>query len=244
MKSFLFVFCVICSMSLASAQSVQTQFYQAYLENDMEAWEKGIAELSRAYEQGNDASLLLQMAKGAYGAVNTSFALEDMDAAATWADKAEEYCELFLEANPKNAEGKALLAGIYGMQIGLKPIRGMRLGPKSGRLLSEAIAADKNCALAYYQLGMSAFNTPEQWGGSVEKAVEHLTVAKDLFEQAQTKENWIYLSNLAWLGISQSKLNHYEAAKVSYQQALATEPNFGWVKMQLLPEVEGKLGGK
>jgi hypothetical protein len=106
-----------------------------------------------------------------------------MDLAADWADRAEEYAEGYLEVRPKSAEGKAILAGIYGLKIGLKPIRGMRLGPKSGQLLSEAIALDENCALAYFVMGSSAYNTPATWGGSVENAAAYFATAKELYEQ-------------------------------------------------------------
>lgn len=224
------------------AQNPQERFYQAYLENDITAWSNAIEELSRSYEQSQDPTLLLHMAKGAYGAIGSSFAQQDMDQAAEWAEKAEEYSLLFLEEQKEHAEAKALLAGIYGMKIGIKPIRGMTLGPKSGRLLSESIALDDNCALAYYHLGTSAYNTPETWGGSIEKAATYLQQAKERYEQGALANNWEYLNALVWLGMSHHKLGQYSQAEQMYQLALQQEPNFGWVKYQLLPSTESAMG--
>ncbi len=220
------------------SQNIDQRFYQAYLENDLDAWSNAITELSRSYEQSQDANLLLLMAKGAYGAIGSCFAQQDMDKAAEWAEQAEEYTLLFLEAQKDNAEGKALLAGIYGMKIGLKPIRGMSLGPKSSRLLTEAIAKDDNCALAYYHLGTSAYNTPETWGGSVAKAATYLQDAKERYEAGAIEHNWEYLNSLAWLGMSHHKLGQYTQAQQLFELALQHEPNFGWVKFQLLPRTQ------
>ena len=225
-----------------SAQSIDERFYQAYLENDLNAWSKTIEELARGYEQSHDANQLLLMAKGAYGAIGSSFAQQDMDKAEEWVDQAEEYTLLFLEEQEDHAEAKALLAGIYGMKIGLKPIRGMTLGPKSGRLLSEAIAQDDNCALAYYHMGTSAFNTPATWGGSVEKAATYLQEAKQRYEQGSLQYNWEYLNTLVWLGMSHHQLGQYTQAEQMYQLALQQEPTFGWVKYQLLPKTQEAKG--
>ncbi|MEL6836579.1 MAG: hypothetical protein AAFP77_26500 [Bacteroidota bacterium] len=226
------------SLFTLSAQDIDQRFYQAYLENDLDAWSAAIAELSRSYEQSQDANLLLLMAKGAYGAIGSCFAQQDMDKAAEWTDQAEEYALLFLDHQKDHAEGKALLAGIYGMKIGLKPMRGMTLGPKSSRLLTEAIAKDDNCALAYYHLGTSAYNTPATWGGSVEKAATYLQDAKERYEQGALEHNWEYLNALAWLGMSHHQMEQYTQAQQMYQLALQHEPNFGWVKYQLLPKTQ------
>lgn len=232
---------LIAGFSLA-AQSINDQYYQAYLTNDLTLWENAINELARQNEQSPTPQTLLSMAKGAYGATTTCFALQDMKQAANWSNRAESYAKQLLDIAPKNAEGKALLAGIYGLKIALKPVRGMTLGPKSGQLLSEAISLDKNCALAYFLLGSSAYNTPATWGGSVEKALTHFTTAKDLYlQQGQTTTNWEYLNCLAWLGQSQHQLQQYQEALQTYQSALEKEPDFGWVNYQLLPATQEAL---
>lgn len=216
--------------------------YQAYITNDLDSWASAVETDARVYEQTQEAALLLSMAKGAYGAIGACFAQEDKKAAADWADRAEGYVKDYLKEVPKSAEAKALLAGIYGMQIGLRPMRGMTLGPKSGRLLSEAVSLDENCALAYYVMGTSAYSTPETWGGSKTKALEHFTKARELYEaQGKTTGNWEYLSVLAWQGMNQHSLEQYTQAQITYQKALETEAEFGWVKYVLLPKTEAIL---
>lgn len=237
MKS-LFVALCVCVVSISlSGQG----FYEAYLTNDLSAWQAGVSQLERSYEQSADPDILLAMAKGAYGAIGTSFAQQDMEVAAEWVEKAETYTKAYLEKNDNSAEANALLAGIYGMKIGLKPMRGMTLGPKSGRLLSKATTIDPECALAHYVTGTSAYNTPETWGGSISDARMHFEKAKSLYETHDVAENWEYLNTLAWLGQAQMKLGEYTAAKATFEHALSVEPNFGWVKGLLLPKVQAQL---
>lgn len=244
MKNLALIIWMICGGMTLNGQSLESRFHQAYLDNDLAAWEAGIAELSRTYEQSSDPNLLLQMAKAGTGAIGSCFAKRDMDTAALWADKTEEYCQLFLESSPQSAEGKALLAGVYGMKIGLSPMKGMFLGPKAGRLLTEAVTLDKECPMTHYQLGISAYNTPEQWGGSKIEAAKHLANAKQYYESSGSTKTWEYLNTLAWLGQSQHALQQYDAAKASYEQALDAEPDFGWVKIQLLPATEAAILAK
>ena len=237
-NNLLLLCCTLLFVTSAYTQGIQEQYYQAYLENDLPAWDNAIAQLSRGYEQSNDSELLLQIAKGAYGAIGSCFALQDMEKAADYADQAEEYTLLYLEEEENCPEGKALLAGIYGMKIGLKPIRGMMLGPKSGRLLREATKIDDDCALAYYHMGTSAYNTPATWGGSIENAATYLAQAKERYQKTELEHNWMYLNTLVWLGMSHHKLGQYDQAEEVFELALEQEPNFGWVKYKLLPATQ------
>lgn len=227
------------------AQTGSSTFYQAYLNNDLSAWEEGIAELERAQEQAPSPVTLLAIAKAEYGAIGSCFAIQDMEAAAEYAKRAQKHTLEVLDEQPEHAEAKALLAGIYGMRIALKPMKGMTLGPKSGRLLSEAVSVDPDCALAYYHRGTSAYNTPETWGGSMEQAAREFQLARQKYEaRGQVEQNWEYLSTLAWLGQAHYELGQFEQAVAVYEHALSVEPAFGWVQYQLLPEAQKALVGE
>ena len=52
---------------------------------------------------------------------------------------------------------------------------------------------------------------------------------------------WGYVEMLAWIGRTQEKLDDDEAAHFTYKKALRIEPDFGWVKYSLLPDLEKKL---
>lgn len=77
-------------------------------------------------------------------------------------------------------ENEALLAGCYGLAIGLNPMKGMSLGPESARMLAQAQAAQPNNPRVIYFEAQRLKNTPKQWGGDPAKALQLAQQAKAL----------------------------------------------------------------
>ena len=59
--------------------------------------------------------------------------------------------------------------------------------------------------------------------------------------EKETEIDWGYLDALAWLGIAHSSLGDFESAITAYNKALEVEPDFAWIKYELLPKAEEKL---
>lgn len=242
-KLFVLCFALFISFSFLTAQTAAEettgqQLYQAYLTTDLRQWEDGIQSLARAYETSGAEADLLALLRAEYGVVGACMAHQDEDRAAEWLDRSEAHAKTLLKENGQSAEANALLAGVYGMKIGLKPIRGMFLGGKSQKLLREALDLDAASALVHFQRGLSYYHTPAAFGGDLEKAVEHLQRSRELYEGCNLAQNWEYLNTLAWLGQALQAAGRTADARAVYEHALRVEPDFGWVREVLLPEVE------
>ena len=141
-----------------------------------------------------------------------------------------------------SSEGHSLLAAVYMMKIATDPMSAVALAPKIYGLLSEAENEKPENPETYVILGQMKFNTPAMFGGSFKDAVKSFSKAEALFEKGADSQmvnvKWGMLESLAWLGRSFEKLNNFDAARFTYQKAMTLEPEFGWVKYQLLPALE------
>jgi tetratricopeptide (TPR) repeat protein len=134
-----------------------------------------------------------------------------------------------------------LASGIMGMRIGLEGSLGMSLGSKSGGLLARAARLAPDNPRVHLQQGISSFNTPEMWGGSKKDAEAALRTAVSLFagqSDAAAWPDWGYLDALAWLGQTLTSLDKIDEARAVYQQALAIDPEMGWIRYDLLPGLD------
>lgn len=144
------------------------------------------------------------------------------------------------------SEGKTLLAGIYMMKIALNPMSAVSLTPQIHSLLDESQQLNPDNPRPYIIRGIMKLQTPAVFGGSIEDAAKNFSKAIQLFEKEDEadplKPHWGYLDALAWMGITQEKLENYDAAKFAYQKALNFEPEYARVKYSLLPKLLEKIG--
>ncbi len=157
---------------------------------------------------------------------------------------AEQICSL----KEMESEGKSLLAAIYMMKIANSSMSAVTLSPKVHSLLDDAQKSDASNPRPYLIRGIMKHQTPGIFGGSYEDAAKNFSKAIQLFEKLdsvdQLKPHWGYLETLAWLGRAQEQLENYDAAKFAYEKALKVEPNYGWVKFVLLPQLMKRLNDK
>ncbi|MCE1188755.1 MAG: tetratricopeptide repeat protein [Ignavibacteria bacterium] len=142
-----------------------------------------------------------------------------------------------------SVEGKALLASTYMMMISHNWSNAVALSPKINALLDQAAAVEPENPRILYMKGVMKFNTPEMFGGSKEAGLQLLLQANGAFEKAPETQpviRWGQLETLAWIGQAYMAHEDPETAMFYYQKALSIEPNFGWVKYQLIPQAKKK----
>ncbi len=156
-----------------------------------------------------------------------------------------ETCKELLSKNNEDAETKALLGGIYGIQIANEPNLGQVIGPQSNALLFEAVELAPDNPRVLVLAGINKLNTPEFFGGSKTKALEYFKKAVNLFENSGAVNSdgieWGHLYALGWLGKTFLKMKDYDSAYRTFNKALSIEPEYSWIKYNLLPKVKEKM---
>ncbi len=153
-----------------------------------------------------------------------------------------EHLKKATEIDPQAAEAYALLASAYGRQIGLNPIKGMVLGRRAQKALKKAAQLAPDNPRVVLCTAIRDFNTPGMFGGSTEKGLQGFQRAAKLFAQEEPPDPirpaWGHSRTYAWLGLAHQDRGELALARAAFAKALAINPDFGWVKNVLLPELE------
>jgi len=159
-------------------------------------------------------------------------------------NSSEELLKELINENGSDAEAVSLLGAIYGIQVAMNPGLGASLGSQNIAFTSQAFGNAPGNPRVLLQKGISKFKSPEFVGGSKEEALKYFTQSVEAFDnmsERKTEISWGYLDALAWLGIAHSSLGDFKSAINAYNKALEVEPDFGWIKYELLPKAEEKL---
>ncbi|MEO6444227.1 MAG: tetratricopeptide repeat protein [Gemmatimonadaceae bacterium] len=139
-------------------------------------------------------------------------------------------------------ETLALRSAVAGQLIGSSgPFGAMRLGPRSSKLLDEAMAMNADNPRVWMLRGISSLYKPRLFGGSAEKAERDLTHALLLFERdhaAAPAPWWGHAETYGWLGQAYARQGRIADARAAYLHALQLEPDYAWVARDLLPALE------
>ena len=171
-------------------------------------------------------------------------AQENKDQAKSFLDDGIEHLEQAVTIKEDFAEAYALMSSLMGNKIGLNPILGMTLGMKSGSMMGKAFGLAPENPRVSLIAGQSAYYTPKMFGGGKDKALEHIEKALTLFETFEPASpvdpSWGHADAYAYLGLIQMDAGDLDTAEISFQQALEIDPEHGWVKHQLMGQLEEK----
>lgn len=164
----------------------------------------------------------------------------DADGALTMLREAQSSLErsIEIEAIP---ESHALLSSVLGMQI-VDEADAMTLGMRSGVEMGRARALGPQNPRVRLLEGVSAFHTPEMWGGGHKAALGHFQAAIELFADDEPEvplPAWGHAEAHAWLGRSYAALGRVDEARAAYERALEVAPGYAWVRDVLIPGLGG-----
>lgn len=149
-----------------------------------------------------------------------------------------------VRGQPWEAEAAALHSGILGQLISLKGgLAGMSLGGKSAALIDRAKKTLPTSPRVLYFCGLYFVNTPSAFGGDRALGITYLARASTALAPAEAAlpgPRWGRAEALTWLGLAHQKAGDPAAARAAWEQALALEPDYGWVKFALIPGLDQK----
>lgn len=222
--------------------------YDGYRNNKKSSWEQGIQLLKSEHKNNpDDLQILYELSLAEYGMIGYCLGHEICgNYLNELFDEVEDNLEILLEAKPKSSEYHAMMGALLAMKIGLNPAKAIFLGPKSSKHIYKAVDYDQSNPSAWVELGNMRFHAPGIFGGDMEEAVICFDKAVSLFESQPTKKknNWLYLHALAWLGQAYEKEDEPQKALAIYQKTLLVEPDFQWVRDELLPDLKKRMSGK
>lgn len=238
----IFSFCLVAITIQVHAQSTEIKkiTYEAYLNKNLDMWQKGVEMSLAVYSKNKQNATLLDLALAQYGLLNATMIEKQEDIFNDYVDNTVENIEKLIDQNKNWGEPKAILSSVYGVKMAYSPWKGIFLGSKSSNLMEAAMQQSKESALIWKLYGNSKLYTPESFGGDKLEAAKAYEKAITLFESQpeSTKNNWIYLDALAHLGITYMKLDMLGKARELFEKALTVEPEFNWVKTSLLPQLD------
>ena len=169
--------------------------------------------------------------------------LTDRDRAGEHLNEAVDQLEAALEER-EHADVLALLGSVMGRQIALSPLRAMWLGPRSVRYLERARALDPTNPRVFLELGRSKLYRPAFVGGSVSEARDLFAEALRLGSEPRDEDplmlRWAEPAEaLAYLALAEHALGDSAAATRYADRALELEPNYGFVKREVMNELGG-----
>lgn len=172
------------------------------------------------------------------------FMKEDNSNFSKYMEIAEEEGNYLISTYPDNAEAKALMCSLYGIKISHNWESAQEVGPKANSLIEAALEMDPRNPRVLLQAGVSKYNTPEFYGGDKEKAIKFFTLAIENFknnnDESDVKPSWGELDAYAWLGKAYTDNGEYDKAVDILESALTIDPNYGWIKYDLLPQTKAK----
>lgn len=229
--------------SSKSLEQLQNNIYEAYVLSDMPLWEKTLADMEAMYDRVPSNMVLYDILLAQYGIIGYYLGTDQKGKGQHHLDKAEDYAESLMKVAAYRPAALVFQSAFVAFRINLRPIRAVQLGPKSYKLIEQAMEADPAYARVWIEKGNAAFYTPSMFGGDKAEAIDHYRTAVALLEKNMPNNHrWLYLSTLVALANAYDNTGDLPNAIRTAEKALAFEPRFKWVKDELLPAYRQKAG--
>lgn len=217
----------------AKSQVKDATFYTQYVRGDMDAWKNALD--LKLTDNAQPSSELIFILYGYTGYAlqkgNTKEAGKYLSQLDNWVDKQ-------LKTEPQNANWLAMKGACLGMHISLSAWKAPTYGRKSMSFNQKALDADSTNAYARLEKATLTYNMPSLFGGGLPNALPHLEKAVALFENRDTKNNWLYLMAKTNLALWYIEGNQSDKALQVYNELLNFEPNDKRIQTELQPKLE------
>jgi len=230
---------LFCCMSINA--SYKSEIYKAYISNNMNLWKKTIDEMNQQKSKSSD--FRLELLNYQYGYIAWCIGNKKSEIAESYIEQGEINILILEKTGANPSLVNSYKSAFYGYRIGLNILKAPFFGHKSVECAKLAMKQDFNNPYGYIQYANSQFYMPPVFGGSKKIALDYYKKAESLMEKNQEiiKEDWNYLSLLSMIAKAYIELNDFKNAKAYYEKILKIEPDFLWVKNELLPDLLKKI---
>ena len=215
--------------------------YSAFINHDMNKWERVI----RTIEAANSTATVdqkLELINYYYGYIGYLVGKKQYVPAEKLIAKGEKLIAEVLHASPKNATAYSFKGSFLGFKIGIDKCKAIFLGSESKSCMNKALEIDPQNVQGLIDKGNMLYYSPRFFGGDKKEALTYfLKGARILEKNKDIHENWVYLNLLSIIASAYEKTDNTADAKLTYEKILAIEPNIGWVKNDLYPQLLAKI---
>lgn len=238
----IFSFFILLPSGILNAQSTyKNLIYNAYINGDMNKW----ANVIYTIEQNEDNKTIdqkLELISYYYGYVGFLIGIKNYEKAQLMIPKGEKLISQVLAESPKNATAYAFKGSFIGFKIAMSKFKAMTLGPESAASLKKGYEIDPSNVQVLVDKANALYHTPKLFGGDKKEALKLFQKGLKLMESSMnTTNNWFYMNVLTLTARAHENLNQNEQALQLYEKILHIEPDYKWVKNELLPSLKKKM---
>lgn len=236
----IFVIYICIVFSFYSLAQNNPLIYKAYISDNMNEWKQTIEVLEQKQKTDKD---ILDLINYQYGYIGWSISQKKIKEAELYMAKSEKHIQFLVNKKKYSSMMYAYKAAFVGFKINMSPYKAPLIGSDCFTYVNKAIEIDPLNPFAYLQLGNITYYSPEIFGGSKQKAIEHFLKAMRIMESQKSTltNNWNYLSVLTAIIQAYIDSKDYKQAKMYCIKALTFEPKFQLVKNKLYPYVLKQL---
>ncbi len=232
---------LVISTAAISETSYNKEIYSAFINRDMQKWEKVILDYESTHS-ANTTDKKLELISYYYGYIGYLLGVKQYDKAEKFIDNGEKLIKEVLHENPDNATALSFKGSFLGFKIGVCKYKAVFLQSDSKECVNKSLKIDPQNTQALMDKGNILYYAPRVFGGNKKEALAYFLKAKSIFEQNNDiHQNWMYLNLLTIIASAYDDLGNQQAAKNTYNKILALEPNIIWVKNDLFPKLLEKM---
>lgn len=235
----IFAFLFILTIYASGQVECNKELYDSFIANKMYLWEDQMEKMESNYKDTKSINCLYDLAFAQYGFIVYCILNNERDKAQKFLHKAEHNANKLLRHDSLWAEIYSLKAALYGFKIEFNKFKAPKYGLKSLEYMDMAMSMDDENARVWMEKGNITYYIPAFLGGGLPEAITSLKKSVLLFEKDKEylEHNWLYLLVMTNLGRWYTEAGEPDKAKAIYLKILEFEPDFLWIKNELLPEI-------
>lgn len=227
----------------ATAQTTYEQrLYRSFITGDMTDWAKVLNEMELDLQKNPTPQNRFTLLHAQYGYIGYLLGIKQTDKAKKLIDMAEQNAEQLQRVTAYKSTAYALHAALIAYRISISPYKAPFLGPKSSSLIDQALALSPSNTYAIIEKANARHYAPSVVGGNPIEAVELYEKVLKLLRESNGGEHprtWWYFNAYTQMGLAAQKSGNKTLAKKIYHNILSIEPNYKWVRDELMPKVKG-----